>query len=189
MQKSILKLVRRSLAAARLGFAFYGTSQTTFPKTVRLRGQRTPLSVPQDGGYLYDLINVWLDDEYGMHSIDFPPRTVLDIGANVGLFSLWAAHNFPGATIHAYEPNPKVHPHLSANLRGTSVKLFSTGLGAKRGRAEVLDHGQSRLASTTPNPEGVIEIEPIMDALDRLGGGVDLMKIDQCSPTSLLIEG
>lgn len=30
---------------------------------------------------------------------------ILDIGANVGAFSIWAAHRFPGSRIYAYEPS------------------------------------------------------------------------------------
>src|SRR6267142_6466530 len=93
--RRMITLVRRSIMAAKLGFAFYGTSRTRFPRCVNLLGGRRELSVPPDGGYLFDVINVWLDDEYGLHTNGFEPATVLDIGANVGIFSLWAAHIFP----------------------------------------------------------------------------------------------
>jgi FkbM family methyltransferase len=43
--------------------------------------------------------------------------TVLDIGANVGAFSLWAAHRWPGCTIDAYEPHPDTFAFLAANAR------------------------------------------------------------------------
>lgn len=178
VNKSVFTLVRRSIAAARLGFAFYGTTRTTFPKTVRLKGGRIPLSVPQDSGYLYDLINVWLDDEYGLRSVACPPRCILDCGANVGIFSLWAVHNFPGAKVHAYEPNPRVQPYLQSNLRGTSVNLFFTGLGADHGRAGVRDVGESRIASTFRKADGEVTIEPLAEAILRLGGSVDLLKLD-----------
>jgi FkbM family methyltransferase len=40
---------------------------------------------------------------------------VLDIGANAGAFSIWAAHRWPGSMIDAYEPNPGTFPLLQAN--------------------------------------------------------------------------
>jgi DUF218 domain len=42
---------------------------------------------------------------------------VLDIGANAGAFSIWAAHRWPGITIDAYEPDPGSFQLLQANTR------------------------------------------------------------------------
>lgn len=42
--------------------------------------------------------------------------TVLDIGANVGSFALWAAMRWPGSTIHSYEPHPATFPLLARNV-------------------------------------------------------------------------
>lgn len=41
--------------------------------------------------------------------------TILDIGANVGFFALWAALRWPGSTIHCYEANPGTFPYLQRN--------------------------------------------------------------------------
>lgn len=43
--------------------------------------------------------------------------TVLDIGANVGAFSIWADMRWPGSQIHAYEPEPGTFAMLQANTR------------------------------------------------------------------------
>jgi FkbM family methyltransferase len=178
MIRRTFTLIRRSVAAAKLGFAFIGTTKTKFPKSVRLSSTRVELSVPPDRGYIFDLVNVWLDDEYGLLSIAGPPKTIMDVGANVGIFSLWAAHRFPKARIQAYEPNPRVIPYLQSNLRGLSVEIHGTGLGAKSGKACMMDSAESRLASTSTRADGEIEIEPLDKAIDRFGGSVDLMKMD-----------
>jgi FkbM family methyltransferase len=41
--------------------------------------------------------------------------TVLDLGANVGAFTLWANMRWPGSTIHAYEPHPATFQMLARN--------------------------------------------------------------------------
>jgi hypothetical protein len=46
-----------------------------------------------------------LDGEYESKYVGKRLR-VLDIGANAGAFSIWAAHHWPGSTIDAYEANP-----------------------------------------------------------------------------------
>jgi FkbM family methyltransferase len=45
-----------------------------------------------------------------------PPGSVLDIGANVGAFSLWARAQWPGALVVAYEPMPENVELLLANV-------------------------------------------------------------------------
>jgi len=56
--------------------------------------------------------------------VDFqnPPR-VLDIGANVGAFTLWANQTWPGAAVIGYEP----HPDNAAAWRENCAPLVSTG--------------------------------------------------------------
>jgi len=42
------------------------------------------------------------------------PPTILDIGANIGAFSLWASLRWPGCSITAYEPHPDNFALLSS---------------------------------------------------------------------------
>lgn len=67
--------------------------------------------------------------EYDMPLVD-PPKVVLDIGANVGLFSAWAAQEWPEAIIHAYEPHPENADMFSKNLDRLEhrVKLHRNGV-------------------------------------------------------------
>jgi len=52
-----------------------------------------------------------LNGEYRMDVLTFErlgrPPVVLDIGANIGAFTVWAEDEWPGCTVHAYEPHPK----------------------------------------------------------------------------------
>jgi FkbM family methyltransferase len=42
--------------------------------------------------------------------------TVLDIGANVGSFALWASLRWPRSTVHAFEPHPGTFAMLERNV-------------------------------------------------------------------------
>jgi FkbM family methyltransferase len=62
--------------------------------------------------------------------LDTRPRVIIDAGANVGAFSLWAAHRFPGSTIHAYEPHPVTFETLKRNIAGYyNITAYNYGLG------------------------------------------------------------
>jgi FkbM family methyltransferase len=43
---------------------------------------------------------------------------IVDIGANVGSFALWANLRWPQSTIHAYEPHPGTFKLLTSNVEG-----------------------------------------------------------------------
>lgn len=69
----------------------------------------------------YDLIKkeVYIDDCYrvGEMSFDRPPEYIVDIGANVGWFSLLAAEKFPKAEIYSYELMDKYYAACHSNLK------------------------------------------------------------------------
>ena len=50
--------------------------------------------------------------------------TILDLGANVGAFSVWAAHRWPGSRVFAYEP-------LRENVAEFEFNVARAGLGGK----------------------------------------------------------
>jgi|GEM_PF-5624082 len=66
--------------------------------------------------YLYD--EIFVERTYLKHGIDLPEDAVVfDIGANVGMFSLFVADQSPDARIIAVEPSPVTHAVLDRNLR------------------------------------------------------------------------
>jgi len=61
-------------------------------------------------------------------------KTFVDIGANVGWYSLTAARRFPHLTIHAFEPIPRTFGYLTRNIvlnRANSVKAYNFGLSER----------------------------------------------------------
>ncbi|MDX2201128.1 MAG: FkbM family methyltransferase [Hyphomicrobiaceae bacterium] len=65
---------------------------------------------------LENLANDVLSGEYESGH-DGADLTILDIGANVGFFALWATLRWPGSTLHCYEANPGTFPYLERNTR------------------------------------------------------------------------
>jgi FkbM family methyltransferase len=168
----------RFIKAAGMGVWFPGTSHFQLPQQFRVGDRRLPLNAPTEAGLAYDFINVLLDDEYGLRLLKTPPKTILDIGANIGLFSLWAASCFPEATIHAYEPNPRIVAFTQQNLQPVNAHLFAEAVGAQAGFADLEDQGESRLGLLTTGADQGIPVIAFQQAIDRLGGSVDLLKLD-----------
>jgi FkbM family methyltransferase len=149
------------------------------PNRLRLFGETLTLKYPDDPTLISDVINILLDDEYGLRNIRPPVSTVVDIGANIGLFSLWARHHFPTATIHAYEPNDAIWDFTVRNLRKAKVVLFNEGVGSEESAGTLILEHSSRLVATKKDSRGSVKLTGIDTVIERLEGKhLDLLKID-----------
>jgi hypothetical protein len=86
--------------------------------------------------FLYD--EIFTERSYLRHGVTIEAGDcIFDIGANIGLFSLYAAETFGHVTIHAFEPIPPVFDVLAANakLYRLDAKLHACGLAAQAGTA------------------------------------------------------
>jgi len=146
------------------------------PKSFRLKGKKICFAAPEKKGLAHDFQNIVLDDEYGLRKLFKHPKTILDVGANIDIFSMTAAGLYPKALIHAYEPNPRIFKYLQSNLAPLNVKIFQEAVGAQAGLGHVCDFGDSR--SGVFRAGGAITVTPLVEAVQRLGGTVDLLKLD-----------
>ncbi|MBC8488105.1 MAG: FkbM family methyltransferase [Bacteroidetes bacterium] len=65
--------------------------------------------------------------------LDSNIHTIIDIGANIGEFTLIFAELFPHAAIYAFEPLPECYNHLTAQTNHLHrIKTFNIGLGEQK---------------------------------------------------------
>ena len=76
----------------------------------------TTFVTPPDGS-AFPVREVFLESRYGLQLLRSTPRSIIDIGANVGVFALRAAELFPKAEIVAFEPSLPAYTQLVHNLR------------------------------------------------------------------------
>ena len=89
-------------SATRIASAYVGFSPLRLPCTVEFRnGLRYRLEE------YYDLETLWQINFLGVYPLRSSDQVILDAGANVGLFTCWAAHKNPTAAIVAIEPFPR----------------------------------------------------------------------------------
>lgn len=70
---------------------------------------------------------------------------VFDVGANIGLFTLFAQQVCPSARVFAFEPIPEIFKALEINssLHGNSAKLFNCGLAEREQSVEFVFYPNS----------------------------------------------
>ena len=162
----------------RLGLVFVRARWFEIPQKIRIAGRTVPLQVPPEEGARYDFFVCFLYNEYGLRKRLSDVETILDIGANLGLFSMAARSHYPKATIHAYEPNPRVLSYLKENTSRLGIAIYPEAVGGSSGLVSMEDCGDSNLARTTATSDGTVVQVSLATAIERLGGAVDLLKLD-----------
>ena len=99
-------------------------------------------------------------EDVSAYGLDMPPDGIyVDVGANIGLFSLYLAGKCPQATVYAFEPMPAAFAALKLNVAefAPSVAPFLLGLGASPGVVE-FDYYPAITALSTCRKETGIEL-------------------------------
>src|SRR5579863_1298646 len=162
----------------RFGFLFVRSRWFRMPRRVRAAGKSVALHLPQDHGAQSDFFACFIRNDYGLRHGLRPVETILDVGANVGFFSIAARARYPRAVIHAYEPNPRVLPFLESNTAELGISVYPQAVGGEEGFVSMLDSGASNQARTSAAANGAITQVTLDTVIDRLGGSVDLLKLD-----------
>jgi FkbM family methyltransferase len=175
-------LGRRSPRVRRL------TAQWVAAAPIRLRHLPAPLHVTDDTGGLatyYEIVcrRVYAPDE------TFAPRpgeSVLDVGANIGVFSLWAAGRVgPQGRVVSVEPHPVAHAALRENVAGCP-QVTPVQAACSDAAGELVLHfvpGRLSVSSALPRADRtgsvVVDVQPLAE-LARAAGleRVDVLKID-----------
>jgi FkbM family methyltransferase len=115
-------------------------------------------------------------------------RTVLDIGANVGVTALYFSQIFPNARIYAFEPAPDNFAVLAKNVANCDrIRAFNFGLGADDATLELFASdnpvnfgGYSLHAAGSDTSKKVsIRVRSVKSVLQEIAvESVDVIKID-----------
>ena len=116
------------------------------------------------------------------------PQTILDIGGNVGMTTIYYSHLFPGAKIHVFEPVPENFELLQRNTEALpNVTAYPVALGREDTTATIHacreegNEGGYTLYDLDSDPEQTrtIEVRNVATLMQEVGlTKVDLIKID-----------
>jgi FkbM family methyltransferase len=120
------------------------------------------------------------------------PKLIVDVGANIGLFTVAAALAFPEARILAFEPNPAIFACLAENSKafGARVTVRQCAIGKAKGEAMLfpggpINHARSSGAHlmnaahwSAPEAGVSVPLSTLDEELADLAGDAGLIKID-----------
>lgn len=127
-------------------------------------------------------------------------RSILDVGANIGLHSIRFAKRFPAASVYAFEPLPTSHAFLqrnvAANAVGDRVSCFNYGLSETCGTVDFFISPAAGTNASLLNVAGVQDARRVACltlTLDQWsanqGVGPDFIKCDVEGAELLVFRG
>lgn len=125
------------------------------------------------------LVETLARDAYGLRELEERARTIVDVGAGIGDFTVVAARAFPRARVVAFEPDPCAFALLVANVEtnGTrNVDARQTAVGTAAAYGLVHDAPFAAVTPAGAGDPGAVAGVRLDDALE--GASVDLLKVD-----------
>jgi FkbM family methyltransferase len=151
----------------------------------------------------YDLETLWQVYFHRVYHLESTDRVIVDAGANIGLFSCFAAATLPECRVYSVEPFPptykRLERHVQSNGLSYRIQCFQTALAGASGyvamaaeggasqmvrviKVDALENGSNESENNaTAVAEDTIEVEAITlgGFLNRLNEQpVDLLKMD-----------
>ena len=121
---------------------------TIIPETELPNGMTIFCLKEEEVPVLYEQIQDYIKYGIELHEGD----TVFDVGANIGLFSLWTYQKcHKNVNIFAFEPIPAIFKVLQANARlfdPDKIKVFPCGLANESKKIEFAYHPNATMLST-----------------------------------------
>lgn len=141
------------------------------PIKIQLRHNKSDLRILQE---------IFFSPSYEIDSRKIPGgiNSILDLGANTGISSVYLSSKFPGARLECVEPISENTSVLRRNLKnnGISARIHEFAVGSENGTREITiepgqgDHSFYRKGANTRTVNQL--------RIDELSGKFDLIKID-----------
>lgn len=108
---------------------------------------------------------IFVDEIYFRHNITVPANgLVLDVGANIGSFSMHLSQKHPGATVIAFEPVPQIFSALKKNFEHRQIKGRILNYGISDKKETAIFHYYPEMSGMSGR---FVEKEAIVDAVGK----------------------
>ncbi|CAN5338140.1 hypothetical protein BH11BAC5_BH11BAC5_30120 [soil metagenome] len=131
--------------------------------------------------FIYEFTEICLNDCYRLRLLSRrlnSINSIVDVGANQGLFAIAARQQFPNANIHCYEPNLFLKENLSHNADNLSSTLYIEAVTKDDCKVN-LEFGETDLLTkTSVSTTGTVQGTSLRTVIENAGGEIDILKLD-----------
>ena len=143
-------------------------------------------NLPNRTGFVDTLVEVWGTHAYSAPGFYEPQNghVIVDLGANLGLFTRWVLHVAPRANVMAFEPFPENVAMLRQNVAAfpDRVSVYPVAVAAVAGECRMSDGGARSIDHVLggDSPSGPVVNVITLEEVIALASSefIDLVKID-----------
>lgn len=148
-------------------------------RTVRFK-DGTELTYRLNRGDVRAIAEIWISEAYRL-PFEIRPRNIIDLGANIGVASVWLVREYGGSELVAVEPVPENAELARRNFErnGLAADLIEAAVGPTEGTARFELSSNSTLGRT--GTAGIeVALVTAQSVVDRFPAGerIDLLKMD-----------
>ena len=176
---------RFSLYTSKLGFSdglkFYRHIKSNKPTSIKFSSLLHPVHFRGIYSDKAMFEQIFVHKEYNV-PVDFSPKTIIDLGANVGYASVYFANRFPDAKIFAVEPEENNYQQAKKNTEAyPNITLVKGAVWHKSEHISVVDNGLGEagfmiISGEGPNSVKAYTVQEIMGLMGT--NSIDILKID-----------
>ncbi len=142
------------------------------------------MSIDTSRSEVYPFWDIWYRGAY-----EFLPQfratttsCIVDVGANVGFYSMRQASRCPLGMVYSFEPSPRVFARLARNVelnRVRNIRTYQVALGRTTGTVCLEEGRSSILTKVSPNGPTLVQCDTLDNKVEEAGiRHIDILKID-----------
>jgi len=130
-------------------------------------------------GDVQGIREIFIDEIYRLPT-GLAPLNLVDLGANIGLASVWLGTTYPLAHIVAVEPIEENVSLLrrNAEANGLSLEVIATAVGPESGSVRFADSTTTNMGRVAEQGGTVVPVTALLDVLARVNLPNALLKMD-----------
>jgi FkbM family methyltransferase len=175
---TLVRLKNSARLLQRSHFHYYRMAMLQPPFWLSANGKTCRVAAGNDAGSGSCYAEVVVEDCYEIfrYARRANPKVIVDIGANLGMFSKLCSLLFPEAAIYAYEPNPGALKWLRQNAEGTRIQVIPCAVGQISGLVKLDTSCDSTIGQITE--DGDLEVQCVAASEVAAGDQIDFLKMD-----------
>lgn len=170
--------INRRIHSIKYGMFYWKNSDYKIPGVLTINGKKKTFRV--ENMNINEFTGICINDCYHLKLLKKKlgiVKTIVDVGANSGMFAIAARQSFPTAKIDCYEPNPYLAETLSFNAKQLNATPYFEAV-MKQDCRVMLNFTESDLATTANESDvGNVTGSSLETVINRIGV-IDILKLD-----------
>lgn len=170
--------ISRRINSIKYGMFYWRNSDYKIPEILTINGTKKKFKVGNMN--IIEFTGICINDCYRLDYLKKKlgmVKTIVDVGANSGMFAIAARQFFPDAKIHCYEPNPHLAETLNFNTKQLDAVAYMEAVTQHDCKVN-LNFTESDLATTAnETEEGNVTGSSLATVIKRIGA-IDILKLD-----------